>query len=177
MSPGHVRAALKLAGLVPKDREWLLEQLDMHARTAVASVLQRLENSDVKYAPELNNDGTHDEMVRPTIQATIETIRRAEPHTAADVLMREPDWVIRVVLQEEPWPWLEDALSHCAPERRVRIGESLRAGCTSVTSVVRGTIVECFAKELTREQELRERHSRFESLLSRIENRTHRATE
>jgi len=138
---GYRKAALTLAGLPPRDRAWMLEQLGEPERAKLAPLLKELEGlgfeADLLQAALPPGEAR---AAAPRAADPAPSSRAAEPAVAPrpldaaaaqaihELLSGEPDWLVAALLRSRAWAWRESFLRLAGAERRQRLQQALPSG-------------------------------------------------
>jgi hypothetical protein len=134
--------ALRLHGLHPADRSWLLGQLDESMSARLQALLTEI--NDLGLAPDINMSGlgemlaTHDGSNGDTLNASLASLASVKA-----VLEQEPKSMQRCVLGLSDWPWKMDLL---AEQNDLTI--SLRNEQPRLTPRARAAIMQAFVARL-----------------------------
>jgi hypothetical protein len=145
-------AALKLHGMAPEDRVWVLDRLDPGARRQLRSLLQDLKRSGIdpaqagavqgevaaRPAASREKDATPARAEAAPAQATpasqtltaemVARLDQADAERVARVLKAEPEWVAAIVLAAHRWKW------------GAAVNEKLRPGSALAEPRLRATV-------------------------------------
>lgn len=114
---GERKAALALSSLVEADRAWMLERLQEPQRARLVALLDELGAMRVSFDRELLKQLGEPEKAPPEVHA----LETADPRPLLDVLEREPDWLVALVLRARAWPWRSALLERLGTERARRV--------------------------------------------------------
>jgi len=116
---GERKAALALSSLVESDRAWMLERFQEPQRARVVALLGELGAMRVSFDRELLRQlGEAEKPVPPQVEA--HALETTDPRPVLDVLEREPDWLVALVLRARAWPWRSGLLERLGSERARR---------------------------------------------------------
>jgi hypothetical protein len=120
---GERKAALALSSLVEADRAWMLERLQEPQRARLLALLDELGAMRVSFDRELLKQLGEPEKAEKPVQPPVEAhaLETADPQPVLDVLEREPDWLVALVLRARVWPWRNALLERLGTERARRV--------------------------------------------------------
>jgi hypothetical protein len=123
---GERKAALALSSLVEADRTWMLERLQEPQRARLVALLDELGTMRVSFDRELlkqlgepEKPQQAEKPLQPPMEA--HALETADPRPLLDVLEREPDWLVALVLRARAWPWRGALLERLDTERARRV--------------------------------------------------------
>lgn len=153
----------RLGTLRPRDRAWILKRLSPHERTALMDVAMRTAPG----AAVASTMVTARAAPASVQKEHVTTLRLADTDVIANVLRREPPWLVAAVLAIEDWPWTQEVLQLLPlPVRNEVLHLSEKP--IALTPALREALIQNCAQELTREQPIA-KPTRLRVLLRNIE--------
>ena len=135
------KAALMLSSLREEDRDWMLAQVGERERERLGSLV-----SEARSFGALLDAQTLGQLIQPAAAAPVTAAASETPIDSAaadavhEVLTREPDWLIAIVLRERPWQWREAFLRLLGTERRLRVQRARPRGAEVRPRVIKALI-------------------------------------
>jgi hypothetical protein len=139
----------RLRTMSAQDRDWLLGQLSAEERRRVLTAL-------VGNGSAVNGEGR--EKTRPgnsTSNATngahdpeLAALAAASASDVADLLSKENDWTIVVLLQHREWPWAEEYLQSLPPFRLKALRELANELGETIRPKVKETVARIIGRQL-----------------------------
>jgi hypothetical protein len=128
---GLRRAALVLSSLRADDRAWMLARVHDTERVRLAELVSEVRGLGLSLDAQTLRQFVHSDGSQLDLEADdarSSNIASASPGAVHEILGREPDWLIAIVLRARPWRWREAFLSLLGAERRRRVGSALPPG-------------------------------------------------
>ena len=130
MNEGHKKAALRIHSLSESDQQWIIGNLPEKERDLLSDLLLQLSAMQVPknnlVFSELIDNATaaHASVMAEELEGSSSisrTIDGADPAIVATILLREPDWLVALVLMSGEWSWSEDCIDRLSAERPERL--------------------------------------------------------
>jgi hypothetical protein len=128
---GLRKAALLLSSLRAEDRAWMLARVHDSERAQLVALLSEVHGLGVSLDAQTLRQLARSDSAEPepeTDVARSSNVASASAGAMHEVLGREPDWLIAIVLRDRPWRWREAFLNLLGTERRMRVQRVLPPG-------------------------------------------------
>jgi hypothetical protein len=175
MNNGYKKAALTIHGLGEVDRQWLLGNLPEKERNLLSNYLTQLSEMQIPAHHSVFSDlidkesKTYANVSEPDDTGSllkIELINGAGITAVTEILAREPDWMLALVLVSGEWKWTEEFINILSDHRRERVRELIEKLSLRAQPKLKEAVIDMLSRSLSVKTDVANNHaqSRLEIL-------------
>jgi hypothetical protein len=128
------KAALMLSSLGEEDRAWMLARVGEQERAQLGPLVSEARSLGVQLDAQTLRQLAQSPAAAAPASAAVKKgpLDATSAQAVHEVLAREPDWLIALVLRERSWPWREAFLRLLGTERRLHVQRARPQGASQV---------------------------------------------